>query len=154
MIKRFIVAGISIFVLIILIQSVYTIFSDFPGDYSAERNFHLYKSDREEILRRLESGEIKKEDRFNNGFSSYYTPSEFKDANKNDIIQARMHGDKYFVFFLFKSENRSLDFGPGIAEGFLYSSTGKEPKNNNEFQYIGIYQRIDKHWFFVKTENY
>lgn len=155
MIKRLIFAGIAIYVLIIIIQSVYTIFSDFPGDYSAERNFHLYKNDREEMIELLKSGEIKKEDKFKTGLAHYYTPSEFKDANKSDVIQARMHGDKDFVFFLYKSENRSLlDFGPGIAEGFLYSSTGMEPKNNNEFPYIGKYQRIDKHWFFVKNENY
>lgn len=155
MVKKIIFAGVAIFVIIFIFPSIYSIFSDFPGDYQAERNFHHYKNDREEMIRMLESGEIEKEDKYNNGFSFYYTPPQFKDANKEDTIQARMYGDKNFIFFLYKSENRSLlDFGPGIAEGFLYSSTGKEPKDNNEFRYIGKYQRIDEHWFFVKTENY
>jgi hypothetical protein len=124
--------------------------SDFPGGFEAETNFYKYKQVREEIIKRMKEGKIKKEDLYNTGFAFYYTPPQYKEANLNDTIEARMYGDRNFIFFQSYDNNDSFfPSGPGIIEGFLYSSTGKPPRNNTEFHTIGEYQRIDDHWFFV-----
>jgi hypothetical protein len=124
--------------------------SDFPGGYEAEKNFYKYKQVREEIINKMKQGEIKKVDRDNNGFAFYYTPPQYKEANLDNTIYAKMYGDRSFIFFQSYDNNDSFfPSGPGIIEGFLYSSTGKPPRNNTEFHTIGEYQRIDDHWFFV-----
>ncbi|WP_137792060.1 hypothetical protein [Bacillus sp. E(2018)] len=123
--------------------------TDFPGGAKAEKNFYKYKEDREEMIKMMTEGKIKKEDPYDSGFAFYYTPPQFKNANKDDHITARMYGERNYVFF------QSVDspvFGPGLTEGFLYSSTGKEPKNFTEFPLTSDYQRIDEHWFFT-TDN-
>ncbi|MCM3718527.1 hypothetical protein [Fictibacillus phosphorivorans] len=108
---------------------------DFPGSAKTATNFFKYKDEREEMIKMLVEGKIKKEDPFHTGFAFYYTPPQYKKANRDDHIQARMYGDRFYVFF------QSVDspvFGPGLTEGFLYSSTGKEPKKFTEFPVVSL----------------
>lgn len=99
-----------------------------PPLLRTEVNFSLYKDDREEIIRMLANGEIKKEaDRYGNeGFYWYYTPPEYIDAVKSEMIRAGMHSkDKFFVYFQ-SAEKPFMDMR-GLQEGFIYSSTGEFP---------------------------
>jgi hypothetical protein len=141
---------VAILAILFLFKTSFDQATDFPGGAKAEKNFVEYKEEREEMIRMIVEGEIKKEDPYDSGFAFYYTPPQFKKANKDDHIQARMYGDRNFVFF------QSVDspvFGPGLTEGFLYSSTGREPKNFTEFPIAGEYQRIDENWFFFTDNN-
>ncbi|KAB2336759.1 hypothetical protein F7731_10420 [Cytobacillus depressus] len=124
-----------------------------PPLIRTEVNFYLYKDDREEIIRMLANGEIKKEaDRYGSkGFYWYYTPPQYIDAVKSDTIRAGMHSkDNFFVYFQ-SAEQPFMDF-VGLQEGFIYSSTGKFP-TAKEFDYYSDYKKIDNHWYFVSTDH-
>lgn len=123
-----------------------------PPLLRTEVNFSLYKDDREEIIRMLANGEIKKEaDRYGNeGFYWYYTPPEYIDAVKSEMIRAGMHSkDKFFVYFQ-SAEKPFMDMR-GLQEGFIYSSTGEFP-TAKEFDYYMDYKKIDNHWYFVSDD--
>lgn len=118
-----------------------------PPLIRTEVNFYHYKEDREEIIRMLGDGEIKKEASLNKGFSFYYTPPQYMNAVKSTTIRAGMHSkNKFFVFFQ-SAEQPFLEMR-GLTEGFIYSSTGEFP-TAKEFDYYMDYKKIDNHWYFV-----
>ena len=125
-----------------------------PQYIRTEVNFYLYKEDREEIIRMLESGELKKEaDRYGNkGYKWYYTPLQYMDAVKSQMIMATKYSeDRLYVFFQ-SAEQPLLDFR-GLQEGFIYSSTGQYP-TAQEFNYSHYeYKKIDEHWYFVSDDS-
>ena len=97
----------------------------------------------------LKSGEIEKKET-HPGFFFYHTPERFKEANKHSYIHARMYENRHFVFFQWVE---SPNFGPGLTEGFLYTSTGEPPKTIREFDYIGGLEFTpmegEENWYFV-----
>ncbi|MFJ6266509.1 hypothetical protein ACIQGW_16170 [Lysinibacillus xylanilyticus] len=121
-----------------------------PPLIRTEVNFYHYKEDREEIIRMLVDGEIKKEASPNKGFSFYYTPPQYMNAVKSTTIRTGMHSkNKFFVFFQ-SAEQPFLEMR-GLTEGFIYSSTGEFP-TANEFDYYMDYKKIDNHWYFVSDD--
>ncbi|MGE7909800.1 hypothetical protein [Lysinibacillus xylanilyticus] len=121
-----------------------------PPLIRTEVNFYLYKKEREEIIRMLVDGEIKKEASPSKGFSFYYTPPQYMNAVKSTTIRAGMHSkNKFFVFF--QSAEQPFMEMRGLTEGFIYSSTGEFP-TAKEFDYYMDYKKIDNHWYFVSDE--
>lgn len=121
-----------------------------PPLIRTEVNFYHYKEDREEIIRMLVDGEIKKEASPNKGFSFYYTPPQYMNAVKSTTIRASMHStNKFFVFF--QSADQPFLEMLGLTEGFIYSSTGEFP-TDKEFDYYMDYKKIDNHWYFVSDD--
>ncbi|KMY32551.1 hypothetical protein ACZ11_10565 [Lysinibacillus xylanilyticus] len=121
-----------------------------PPLIRTEVNFYHYKEDREEIIRMLVDGEIKKEASPNKGFSFYYTPPQYMNAVKSTTIRTGMHSkNKFFVFFQ-SAEQPFLEMR-GLTEGFIYSSTGEFP-TAKEFDYYMDYKKIDNHWYFVSDD--
>ncbi|MCF6138815.1 hypothetical protein [Pseudalkalibacillus berkeleyi] len=136
---------LSIFVIVSLF--LYGVYLN-PNNETA--NFKLYKEDREEVVRMLNEGEIKKEGE--GGFAFYHTPPQFSKANVDDILHARMYSEeRHFVFFQWVD---SPVFGPGLIEGFLYTSTG-EPPTNREFSYLDSchFEKIEgeENWYFASN---
>lgn len=129
-------AGIGI---VVLVTNIYTV----------ELNYYAHQKEREELIEKLVSGEIKKEERGNPGFAFYYTPQEYLKANKSDYIDARMYSDEKHVVFFQSAESRFLDF-VGLTEGFVYSSTGELPSGREMGFYE--YRKINEQWYFVSSD--
>lgn len=121
-----------------------------PPLIRTEINFYVFKEDREEIIRMLAEGELQKDD-LNDGFAFYYTPEQFKKANKTKILDAAVHSkDQIYVFF--KSADPPLIDFVGLEEGFVYSSTGEFP-TAKEFDNFLEYKKIDDNWYFVSDDH-
>ncbi|WP_408008444.1 hypothetical protein ACJROX_27960 [Pseudalkalibacillus sp. A8] len=137
---------ILIFAGIIIFSIAAFLIVDEINKYTVGGNFKAYKEDREEMIRMLKTGEIKKE-RF------YYTPERFKEANVNDILNAKMYGNRHFVFFQWV---KSPVFGPGLIEGFLYTSTGKPP-TIKEFDHLAgcKFEKVqgEDNWYFASNDD-
>lgn len=117
------------------------------------------------MIQMVLNGEIAKEEKVK-GFPLYYTPPKFKEANKSSIIDAKVYSKENHFFFFQSKENGA--FGPGVIEGYLYSSTGKFPakrdypdiglfdpaaeKSGSKDFHAGLYERIDENWFFVSED--
>ena len=116
-----------------------------------ELNYYAFQEERQEMIDKLVSGEIKKEDRYQSGFAFYFTPSEYLKTNRQDYINARIYSpEKHFVFFQ-SAKSRMFDF-VGLTEGFIYSSTGEYP-TRQEFDGSYSYRKIDDIWYFVSSDD-
>ena len=117
--------------------------------FTVELNYYAHQEEREEMIEKLVSGEIKKEESGNPGFAFYYTPQEYLKANKTDYINARIYSDEKHVVFFQSAESRFLDF-IGLTEGFVYSATGELP-SGREMGFLE-YRKINDQWYFVSSD--
>lgn len=118
--------------------------------FEVELNYYAFEEERQEMIEKLVSGEIKKEDRNQSGFAFYFSPSEYSKSNRQDYIDARIYSpEKHFVFFQ-SAKSRMFDF-VGLTEGFIYSSTGEYP-TRQEFDNSFHYRKINDNWYFVSSD--
>ncbi|WP_349409680.1 hypothetical protein [Pseudalkalibacillus sp. SCS-8] len=138
--------------ILLSIAAIFTIVALFLygvyGGTKMERNFAKYKDERLEMIEMLKNGEIKKE-----GSLFYPTPPEYRGANVDPYIHAKMYENRHFVFFQWVD---SPNFGPGLIEGFLYTSTG-EPPTIKEFSYLAgcEFKKIEgeENWYFASDDS-
>lgn len=118
--------------------------------FEVELNYYAFEDERKDIIEKLVTGQIKKEDLYDSGFAFYPTPDKYKNVNREQILQAKIFSEeKHFVFFQ-TAKSRFLDF-VGLTEGFVYSSTGKFP-TYQELDGFYNYRVINDHWYFVSSD--
>ncbi|MBR1154371.1 hypothetical protein [Bradyrhizobium sp. JYMT SZCCT0428] len=109
-----------------------------------QRNFHWHRADRERIVARVETGELKPNVPYNKSMIALGATEPNVSAGGNDIVVDTAKDGTYVLFLT----SRGLKH---YFTGFLHVPPGSDPKDFFEFDDKPPSQLVhyDKNWYFV-----
>lgn len=120
----------------------------------AEKNFHIFKKQREEIIELVVDNRVENIQFTNSPNGQFSVPGYHLDgARHQDFLGQIQSDDAYFFFFPYDYSEWWEFGGPGYIKGFVFSSLGRAP-TPEEFSIYGNYgnlTKIDAHWYLMNT---
>lgn len=120
----------------------------------AEKNFHIFKEQREEIIKLVVDNRVENIQSANTPTGQFSVPGYHLSGARHQDFLGHIHSDDAYFFFFPYDYSGWWEFGgPGNLTGFVYYSLGKAP-SPEEFSVDGHYgnlTKIDAHWYLMDT---